>query len=130
MQHLVKDLNTTYRANPALYQIDFDPRGFEWISHDDGENSIFSFMRKGEAEGEFIIVVSNFTPVPRHGYRLGVPLAGMYQEILNSDSEYYGGSNTGNIGLPSEGIAANGRLNSVCMTIPPLATVYLRWSPV
>lgn len=128
VQHLVKDLNTAYRAHPAFYQIDFDHRGFEWISHDDGDNSIFSFIRKGEADDEFVVVVSNFTPVPRHGYRLGVPKAGMYQEILNSDSEFYGGSNTGNIGLPSDRIAAHGRTDSICMTIPPLATVYLRWS--
>ncbi|WP_157669728.1 1,4-alpha-glucan branching protein GlgB [Chitinibacter sp. GC72] len=128
VQHLVRDLNRVYRDSPALYQIDFDHRGFEWISHDDADNSIFSFIRKGEAEDEFIVVVSNFTPVPRHGYRLGVPRAGVYSEVLNSDSAYYGGSNTGNLQLPSEGIAAHGRADSVCMTIPPLATVYLRWS--
>ncbi|QLI82342.1 1,4-alpha-glucan branching protein GlgB [Chitinibacter fontanus] len=128
VQHLVRDLNRVYRDSPALYQIDFDHRGFEWISHDDADNSIFSFIRKGEAEDEFIIVVSNFTPVPRHGYRLGVPRAGVYTEVLNSDSEYYGGSNTGNLKLASEGIAAHARADSVCMTIPPLAAVYLRWS--
>lgn len=128
VQHLVRDLNRVYRDSPALYQIDFDHRGFEWISHDDADNSIFSFVRKGEHADDFIVVVSNFTPVPRHGYRLGVPRGGVYTEILNSDSEYYGGSNTGNLVLPTEGIASHGRTDSVCMTIPPLATVYLRWS--
>jgi 1,4-alpha-glucan branching enzyme len=130
VQHLVRDLNHVYRDTPALYQIDFDHRGFEWISHDDADHSIFSFIRKGEDENEFIVVVSNFTPVARHGYRLGVPHAGIYHEILNSDSEYYGGSNAGNLKLASEGIAAHARPDSICMTIPPLATVYLRWSPV
>ncbi|WP_410500219.1 1,4-alpha-glucan branching protein GlgB [Chitinibacter sp. S2-10] len=128
VQHLVRDLNRVYRESPALYQIDFDHRGFEWISHDDAENSIFSFIRKGESADELILVVSNFTPVPRHGYRLGVPRAGVYSEILNSDSAYYGGSNTGNVALNSEGIGSNGRPDSICMTIPPLATLYLRWS--
>ena len=128
VQQLVRDLNHVYRASPALYQIDFDHRGFEWISHDDVENSIFSFVRKGEQDGDFIVVVSNFTPVPRHGYRLGVPRAGVYTEILNTDSAFYAGSNSGNVKLSAEGIAAHARENSICMTIPPLATLYLRWS--
>ncbi len=128
VQQLVKDLNRTYRSQAALYQLDFEPRGFEWIAHDEGEQSIFSFIRHGDVADEFVVVVSNFTPVPRHGYRLGVPKAGFYQEILNSDSYFYGGSNLGNVLLLSEGISAHGRANSVCMTIPPLATLYLRWS--
>ncbi|WP_047395617.1 1,4-alpha-glucan branching protein GlgB [Chitinibacter sp. ZOR0017] len=127
VQQLVRDLNHTYRAHPALYEIDFDHRGFEWISHEDAEHSVFSFLRKAE-NGDFLLIVSNFTPVTRHHYRLGVPRAGVYHEILNTDSQYYGGSNQGNLAIASEPHPAHGRADSLRMTIPPLATVYLRWS--
>ncbi|WP_035057382.1 1,4-alpha-glucan branching protein GlgB [Andreprevotia chitinilytica] len=127
VQSLVRDLNTVYKANPALHQIDFDPRGFQWIAHDDAENSIFSFVRYGEADEEgAVVVISNFTPMLRHGYRVGVPLAGRWQEILNTDSTFYGGSNVGNGELVSEPHASHGFSQSLMLTVPPLATIYLK----
>jgi 1,4-alpha-glucan branching enzyme len=125
VQRLVRDLNAVYRAFPALHQIDFDPRGFEWIAHDDRENSVFSFVRKDE-QGGFVVVVSNFTPVPRHGYRIGVPAPGGYREIINTDNTVYGGSGVGNDGLRAEAVPSHGREWSLALTVPPLATVMLR----
>ena len=95
MQRLVRDLNHLYRTSPALHRYEFDWPGFEWIDCHDAHQSVLSFLRKGNA-GEVMVVVLNLTPVPRHGYRIGVPLAGRYREVLNSDSEFYGGSNVGN----------------------------------
>lgn len=122
VQRLVSDLNAVYRHFPALHEIDSDPSGFEWIAHDDRDNSIFSFVRKSE-NGETVIVVSNFTPVPRHAYRIGVPHEGAYREIINTDSHHYGGSGTGNGILHTEAIGSHGRACSLSITVPPLATV-------
>ena len=125
VQRLIRDLNAVYRAYPALHQIDFDSRGFEWIAHDDAENSVFSFIRKDE-HGDCVIVLSNFTPVPRHGYRIGVPQAGSYREIINTDATIYGGSGVGNDALQTEAIPSHGRDWSLELTVPPLATVLLK----
>ena len=125
VQRLVRDLNLVYRAHPALYRIDFDHRGFEWICHDDADHSIFSFMRKDE-QGQCVIVISNFTPVPRNGYRLGVPQAGVYCEIINTDNTVYGGSGVHNNELHAEQIEAHGHRWSLGVTVPPLATVILK----
>ncbi len=124
--HLVRDCNRLYRATPALYELDCDPHGFEWISCDDSTNSVLAFLRRSRA-GEFAVVVVNATPVVRYGYRIGVPQPGTYREALNSDSEHYGGSNVGNQGsVVSEAIAANGHADSLSLTLPPLAVVVLR----
>ena len=126
VQNLVKDLNHFYKQTPAMYQLDFDPQGFEWLVVDDYQNSIFAFARK-DRDGNEVIVVSNFTPVPRENYRIGVNHAGVYQEVLNTDSEYYQGSNLVNYGMNvTEEIASHNKAQSLSLTIPPLATIYLQ----
>ncbi len=127
MQSLVKDLNKTYKDQSALYQYDFDSRGFEWVDCHDSSQSILIYIRKHE--NEFIIVALNFTPIPREGYRIGVPERGTYQEILNSDSSHYGGSNMGNSGeITTEDIPWMNRPYSINLTLPPLAGVVLRYT--
>lgn len=127
MQQLVKDLNKIYRENAPLFELDSDPQGFDWLVVDDAQNSVFAFERRS-SKGERIIVISNFTPVPRHDYRLGVNVAGQYHEILNTDSSFYEGSNLGNCGaVESEAIPSHGRDHSISVSIPPLATLYLKY---
>lgn len=127
VQSLVKDLNHFYQQTPAMHQLDFDPQGFEWLVVDDYQNSVFAFARR-DRDGNEVIVVSNFTPVPRENYRIGVNQAGVYQEVLNTDSDFYHGSNVGNSGaLHSEAIAAHNKAQSISLTVPPLATIYLQY---
>ena len=130
VQRLIRDLNNRYRQTPALHQIDFDHRGFEWISANDSDNSVLAFLRRGIDPSQSLICVCNFTPVVRHGYRIGVPGPGIYHECLNTDSQYYGGSNVGNpFGhVEAEPVAAHGREWSVALTLPPLAALYLEWT--
>ncbi|KAA8727191.1 MAG: 1,4-alpha-glucan branching enzyme [Ewingella americana] len=126
VQHLVRDLNHVYRQQSPLYELDFNPRGFEWLVVDDHENSVFAFARRDE-HGNEIIVVSNFTPVPRYDYRIGVGRPGRYHEVLNTDSHFYRGSNVGNGGdIYSHAHHHHQREHSISLTIPPLATLYLR----
>jgi 1,4-alpha-glucan branching enzyme len=123
----VADLNRFYRSQPALHQLDFDWRGFEWIDCHDFQDSTLSFIRRGEDREDFLVVACNFTPVPRFQYRLGVPRAGWYREVFNSDSMYYGGSNLGNgPGVQAEDVSSHGRPASVQVTLPPLATVVFK----
>ncbi len=124
VQRLIRDLNQVYRHHPALYRLDFDYRGFEWIVHDDFNNSVFAFLRKDENEN-FVIVVSNFTPIPRNNYHIGVPQSGTYVEILNTDAEIYAGSGMHNGALRARRIERHGHRWSVTLTVPPLATVML-----
>lgn len=124
IQRVIRDLNTVYRDFPPLYKRDFNPDGFEWIIHDDLDSSVFSFIRKDE-NGRFVIVMSNFTPVPRYGYRFGVPEAGWYREIINTDAVIYGGSGIHNNELLAQPIPCNGYDWSVEVTAPPLATCML-----
>jgi 1,4-alpha-glucan branching enzyme len=125
IQSLVGDLNALYKQHPALYHYDFEPQGFEWIDCNDTDQSVLSYLRKSEEET--IIVVLNFTPVPRYNYRVGVPEHGQYEEILNSDSGYYFGSNMGNGGyLHSDDIAWMNRPCSLSITLPPLAAVVIK----
>ena len=128
MRRLLHDLNRMYRASPALHRHEFDWRGFEWIDCHDAQQSVLSFLRKGEA-GELMVVVVNLTPVPRYGYRIGVPHAGRYREVLNSDSVHYGGSNIGNgsAELAAEEWSWMGRNHSLALTLPPLAGIVLSW---
>jgi 1,4-alpha-glucan branching enzyme len=127
MQRLVRDLNRFYRATPALYEQDFVPAGFEWIDHQDAEHSVISFVRHGRHDGATVIVVSNLTPTVRQGFRIGVPRPGQYRERINTDSAFYGGSNVGTpLGAAqSEDVPWQGRAQSVMLTLPPLATVFL-----
>jgi len=125
---LVCALNHLYRDRPALHARDCEPEGFRWIVTDDADNSVYAWLRMAPGEKP-IAVVCNFTPVPRYGYRLGLPHEGTWQEILNSDSCYYGGSNMGNAGLVrAGGVGAHGLPASCEVNLPPLATIYLEWA--
>jgi 1,4-alpha-glucan branching enzyme len=127
IQRWFKDLNHTYRNEPALYELDFSSEGFQWIDFHDWERSIISFLRKGSGEGEVILVICNFTPVPASHYRVGVPFGGYWREILNSDAEIYGGSGMGNLGgVEAEPFAAHGRDYSLVLTLPPLGTMFFK----
>ena len=121
------DLNRLVIEQPALHQRDFFADGFEWIDCMNADDSILAYLRKAEDPADQLIVVSNFTPVVRQGYRLGVPQPGFYRELLNSDSQLYGGSNVGNIaGAVAEPIGHHGRPASMQLTLPPLATIVLK----
>jgi 1,4-alpha-glucan branching enzyme len=127
IQTLIKDLNALYCATPALYRVDFEPAGFGWIAGGDVENSVVSFLRRGDAEEDLAIVVCNFTPVVRHDYRIGVPEVVAYEEALNTDDARYGGSGVGNSGrIKTERVQAHGHEQSIALTLPPLATVLLK----
>ena len=124
VQKLVRDLNRVYREIPALHERDCEHTGFEWILSDDSDNSVIAWLRKGEKEGDIAVVVCNFTPVPRTGYRIGVPLPGFYREALNTDAAIYNGSNMGNQGgLFADEIGSHARPCSLMLTLPPLSTV-------
>jgi 1,4-alpha-glucan branching enzyme len=128
VQTLVRDLNRLYRATPALHALDCEPRGFEWIDGGNVEQSVYAFLRRGRQDSETVVVVCNFTPVPRPGYRIGVPHPGAYVEWLNTDAEVYGGSNVGNFGrVVAEDVPAHGRAHSISIWLPPLATVVFAW---
>jgi 1,4-alpha-glucan branching enzyme len=129
VQQLVRDLNRLYRALPALHQLDCESSGFEWIDWHDHDQSVLSFLRRGRDPDQLVVAVSNFTPVPRHFYRVGVPRAGFWRERLNSDSRLYGGSDLGNAGgVAAEALPSHGRPCSLALTLPPLATIYLEWT--
>jgi 1,4-alpha-glucan branching enzyme len=126
VQRWVRDLNACYRSTPALHQRDFTPDGFEWIEVHDHENSVLSFLRKGRAERDVVVVVCNFTPVPRDNYRIGVPFGGRWVERLNSDAQHYGGSGKGNFGgVEAAPLGSHGRTHSLYLTVPPLGVLYL-----
>jgi 1,4-alpha-glucan branching enzyme len=124
VQTLVKDLNHLYQNHSALYQYDFDHQGFEWIDCHDYQQSIISYRRKSASED--LIVILNFTPVPRENYRIGVPREGIYHEVFNSDSEYYDGSNLGNGHVHSEPQPWMNMSHSITVTLPPLAGIILK----
>jgi 1,4-alpha-glucan branching enzyme len=128
VRNLVRDLNRVYRSEPALHKIDFSPDGFEWLDLDSGEISVIAFLRKAPGEGAPLLVVCNFTPVPRLNFLVGVPCRGVWREILNTDAQDYGGSGWGNLGsVESVPVITQGRLESVNLNLPPLATIVLRW---
>jgi len=127
VQRLVRDLNHLYRSSPALYERDPYHDGFEWIDHQDFENSVIAFIRKGKDPHDVLVVACNFTPVIRYGYRVGVPDAIAYEEVLNSDSTIYEGSNVGNLGrVEVERRPSHGRPQSLSLALPPLGAVILR----
>ncbi|OGW29159.1 MAG: 1,4-alpha-glucan branching enzyme [Nitrospirae bacterium GWC2_42_7] len=127
MQKYVQDINIIYSSEPALYEVDFDYRGFEWIDFRDTDNSIVSYLRRGKKQDEHIVVVCNFTPQPMFRYRIGVPSKCYYKEILNSDSREYAGSNLGNAGgVNADEIPWNGKPYSIEIIIPPLAVLYFK----
>ncbi len=129
VKQLVSDLNHLYRSEPALHQFDCNPAGFEWIDCQDNEQSILCYLRKGKFLDDFILVICNFTPVPRWSYRIGVPQAGYWKEMLNSDAEVYGGSGIGNHGgVQSDDHWHHGRPQSISVVLPPLSIVMLKIS--
>jgi 1,4-alpha-glucan branching enzyme len=135
LQAWLADLNGLYRAEPALHELDFDPAGFRWTDCGDADQSVLCFLRlprpreeeEEDAVGRAVLVVCNFTPLPRHNYRVGVPLGGTWREILNSDDESYGGSGVGDRGeLRAVPMTYHGLPYSLCLTLPPLAVVFFK----
>jgi 1,4-alpha-glucan branching enzyme len=123
----VSDLNQLYRGEPALHEMDCDPAGFEWIDCNDSEASVLSFIRKGKSTGDIVLVVCNFTPVPRPDYRIGVPRGGFWQEALNSDAQDYDGSGYGNQGgVEALPVSVHGRPFSLTIALPPLALMFFK----
>ena len=126
IQALVRDINQLYKSSKALHERDDEPGGFSWIEVNDRLSSVYAFMRHGRAETDQILVACNFTPVPRHNYRLGVPRPGVWREVLNTDSTHYAGSGVGNFGsVISQDLPSHGQAQSVCLTLPPLAVIWL-----
>jgi len=129
LQSFIRDLNRLYREHEALHARDCESDGFQWIVVDDSDNSVFAFARFGEDRSRPVVVVANFTPVPRENYRLGLPCAGRWREILNSDAQEYGGSGQGNLG---EVIATHERFGvfpaSTRILAPPLATLFFEFT--
>jgi 1,4-alpha-glucan branching enzyme len=123
VQRLVRDLNTLYRGSPALHQLDCDPAGFEWLVTDDANNSVFAWLRKGRDPSQRCVVVVNFTPQVLRDYRVRVPFAGTWREVLNSDAAIYGGSNVGNAGAVSTVVTRDAP--ELRLVVPPLAAVFL-----
>ncbi|HXH50254.1 MAG TPA: 1,4-alpha-glucan branching protein GlgB [Terriglobia bacterium] len=127
LQKWVEDLNHVYRREPALYEVDSDPAGFEWIDCGDSDQSVLTFMRKGHSSDDLVLVACNFTPVPRTNYRIGVPRGGFWVEIANSDAAQYWGGNWGNLGgVEASPVSHHGRPWSVSVTLPALSVVFFK----
>lgn len=127
MQDYVRDLNLFYRDNPALYEVDHSWEGFQWLSVQDNAGSTLAYLRNAYMSRDFVIVVTNFTPIVREDYRIGVPHTGTYLEVMNSDAERYGGSGKLNEGdLPSQTIPWQNHEQSINVMLPPLATIYIK----
>jgi 1,4-alpha-glucan branching enzyme len=127
VQKLVADLNQVYRDTPALWERDSSPEGFEWIDANDADNNVFSFYRSGAESGRHLVCIANLSPLPRSGFRVGLPRRGRYEEIINTDAAEYGGSGVGNMGsVVAETVPWHGLTHSALMTLPPLGVVWLR----
>jgi len=123
----LRDLNHMYRVEPALYELDTEPRGFEWVDFNDWEQSVISFIRRGRSTNDLLLIVCNFTPVVRHNYRVGAPRPGVWREVLNSDAGDYGGSGQGNFGVvEATPVPIHGRHHSLSLTLPPLGILFLK----
>jgi 1,4-alpha-glucan branching enzyme len=131
LQRWVRDLNHLHRAEPALFELDFDPKGFEWIDFHDADNSVVSYLRRNKSGDAILAVACNFTPVPRHNYRVGVPQGGFWKEILNSDAKDYGGSGQGNMGgVEASPASFYGKFDySLSVALPPLGIVVFKRQP-
>ena len=130
VQRAVRDLNRLYRELPALHELDTEPDGFQWIDAGDAEQSTLAYMRRSRDPHELAVVVANFTPVPRHDYRIGVPRGGLYRERFNSDAFDYGGSGLDNAGaVRAQAHPAHGQAHSLVLTLPPLATLLFTHEP-
>jgi 1,4-alpha-glucan branching enzyme len=127
LHRMVRDVNRHYVEQGALHQRDADPAGFRWVVGGDVTNSVFAFMRFGAPDAPPVLVVCNMTPVPRPGYRIGVPRGGRWRELLNTDSAFYGGSDMGNDGgLHTAPVPSHGEQQSLELLLPPLATLLLQ----
>jgi 1,4-alpha-glucan branching enzyme len=127
LQQFVRDLNAAYASLPALHQCDTQPSGFQWIDCNDSDNSVVALLRRAKDAEDVVVAIVNFTPVPRHGYVLGAPRAGRYDELLNSDSTIYGGGNIGNIGaVYTDPVPSHGFPQSLRLTLPPLGFLLLQ----
>ena len=127
VQSLIRDLNRVYRDNPALHRLDCEASGFEWIDSQDDANSVLAFLRKSSGDDPPVVIVCNFTPVPRHDYRVGVPEGGDWAELINTDATDYGGSGTGNLGtITADDTGWHGRPYSLELSLPPLGTLILQ----
>jgi 1,4-alpha-glucan branching enzyme len=127
IQRWVRDLNTFYRAEPSLYETDFNPEGWRWIDADDSDHSVLTYMRLKKDGTSPVVVACNFTPVPRRGYRVGVPREGHWLELLNSNAAIYGGTDEGNFGgRYTDPIPTHGYDNSLLLDLPPLAMVVFK----
>jgi len=127
VQNWVKDLNSLYRREPALHELDFEPSGFEWIDCNDSDSSVLSLLRRGRSTDDLVLGVFNFTPVVRQNYRVGAPRGGFWKEILNSDAQVYGGSGQGNLGgVEAVPIPLHGRPCMLNLTLPPLAALFFK----
>ena len=121
----VRDLNRLYRLEPAMHDLDADPRGFAWIEPDDGRHSVLAFQRRAR-DGRPVVAVCNLTPASRHDYRVGVPVRGGWEELLNSDATVYGGSGVGNLGrVIADDVPWHGHEHSMSLSLPPLSVVFL-----
>ncbi|MFZ4577885.1 MAG: 1,4-alpha-glucan branching protein GlgB [Myxococcota bacterium] len=131
LQRLVRDLNRLYREQPALHRLDHESAGFQWVDCNDVDHSVVTFLRfSGDSPADYVLVVCNFTPMPRHDYRVGVPGAGFHREILNTDSVFYGGSNVGNDGgQQAQPVATHGQPWSLSLDLPPLGVMFFRVDP-
>jgi 1,4-alpha-glucan branching enzyme len=130
LQRWVRDLNTSYRGEPALHVFDCDPAGFEWIDCNDTDAGVISLIRKSRAPEDDLVMVFNFTPVPRWNYRIGVSRGGHWKEVLNSDAPLYGGSGQGNFGgLDTAPVSCHGRPYLLNITVPPLGMVAFKRQP-
>jgi 1,4-alpha-glucan branching enzyme len=128
IKRLIGDLNRVYRSEAALHQVDFSPAGFEWVDVGNAEMSIIAFLRKAANGGAPLLVVCNFTPVPRVNFLVGVPERGLWREVINTDARDYGGAGWGNLGaVESVPVGSHGRVESLSLTLPPLSTLVLRW---
>jgi 1,4-alpha-glucan branching enzyme len=126
LQSLMRSLNAVEVEQPALYAADFTPDGFSWIDANDSDQSVYSFLRfDPHGTGSPIACVANLTPVPRHGYRLGLPVAGRWREVLNTDATEFGGGGVGSGEIWTDGVAWHGHPQSVALTLPPLGVVWL-----
>jgi 1,4-alpha-glucan branching enzyme len=127
---LVADLNHFYLQNRFLSESDYDPKSFQWVNNSDGNTSVISFVRFGARPGELLLAVSNFTPVPRPNYRVGVPVEGTWVEVLNTNSKKYGGSGEGNLaGVKTQAIKWDGRNQAVDLFLPGMSTLFFLLTP-
>ncbi len=126
MQQLVSDMNKLYTSHPSLWELDHEPAGFQWIDGGNADQNILSYLRF-DANGDPVAVIVNFAGHPYEGFRIGLPKPGIWQEILNTDAEIYGGSGVGNYGsVTAEAIPAHGREFSAAVNVPPLGSVWLK----